>query len=122
LDWLVRYDWPGNVREMGNLVEQLLALADGPMIRADDLPAKLRSRTHAHSLDQRVRTGQASLTDAVAAFERDLIADALERVGHVQTRAARLLGVTRRILKYKMDALGIPVLRPRARAHSRKAA
>jgi transcriptional regulator with GAF, ATPase, and Fis domain len=58
----------------------------------------------------------------VAAFERDLIADALERAGHIQTRAARLLGVTRRILKYKMDTLGIPVLRPRARAHGRKAA
>ncbi len=122
LDWLVRYDWPGNVREMENLVEQLLALADGPLIHVGDLPAKLRSRAHAHSLDQRVRTGQASLTDAVAAFERDLIADALERAGHVQTRAARLLGVTRRILKYKMDTLGIPVRRPRARARGRKAA
>jgi transcriptional regulator with GAF, ATPase, and Fis domain len=119
LVWLVRYDWPGNVREMENLVEQILALADGPMI-APTTSREAASRAHAHSLDQRVRTGQVSLTDAVAAFERDLIADALERA-RASNRAARLLGVTRRIPNTRWTCWVSPVLRPRAR-HGRKAA
>ncbi len=122
MDRLERYDWPGNVREMENLVEQLLTLCEGPVIRASDLPTTFLTRAHASELRELVRSGQTSLTDAVDAFERDFIGDALERAGHVQTRAARLLGVTRRILKYKMDALGIPVRRPRLRATPRRAA
>ncbi len=122
LDRLIQYDWPGNVREMENLVEQLVALSDGPVIHASDLPATLRIRTRARALTQAVRTGEISLTEAVDAFERELITDALQRAKHIQTRTARLLGITRRILKYKMDTLGIPVSRPRSRARRLKAA
>jgi DNA-binding NtrC family response regulator len=122
LERLVQYDWPGNVREMENLIEQLVTLSDGPVIRPDDLPVNLRIRTSARGLAQKVRVGSTSLTDAVDAFERELITDALERAAHIQTRAARLLGITRRILKYKMDTLGIPVSRPRSRSQRLKAA
>ena len=122
LERLVQYDWPGNVREMENLIEQLLTLSDGPVICPDDLPVNLRIRTSARVLAQKVRMGSTSLTDAVDAFERELITDALVRAAHIQTRAARLLGITRRILKYKMDTLGIPVSRPRSCSQRLKAA
>ncbi|MBI3608435.1 MAG: sigma-54-dependent Fis family transcriptional regulator [Nitrospirae bacterium] len=122
LDRLVQYDWPGNVREMENLVKHLVTLSDRPVIHAADLPANLDIRTRPRALAQSVWMGSSSLTEAVDAFERGLITEALQRTAHVQTRAARLLGITRRILKYKMDTLGIPVARPRSRSRRLKAA
>ncbi len=122
MDRLEGYDWPGNVREMENLIERLVTLTAGPVIHDSDLPLKVRARSRTHTLAEQVRRGIVSLTQAVDAFERELILDALDRTAHVQVRAAKALGVTRRILKYKMDALGIPVKRPRARPIRRQAA
>ena len=51
--------------------------------------------------------GQVSLSDAVKSFEREIIESALRKANYIQTRTARLLGITRRVLKYKMDSLGI---------------
>lgn len=122
MDRLTGYDWPGNVREVENLMERLVTLSAGPIIQEDDLPLKIRARARTRTLAEDVRRGAVSLTQAVDAFERELILDALQRTSHVQVRAAKALGVTRRILKYKMDALNIPVLRPRARPIRRQAA
>jgi transcriptional regulator with GAF, ATPase, and Fis domain len=122
MDRLVAYDWPGNVREMENLLERLVTLSAGPVIQDAELPLKIRARARTRTLAEEVRRGAVSLTQAVDAFERELILDALDRTAHVQVRAAKALGVTRRILKYKMDALGIPVQRPRARPVRRQAA
>jgi transcriptional regulator with GAF, ATPase, and Fis domain len=122
MDRLAGYDWPGNIREMENLVERLVTLTSGPVIQDADLPLKVRARSRTRSLAEEVRGGTVSLTQAVDAFERELILDALDRTAHIQVRAAKALGVTRRILKYKMDALGIPVKRPRARPIRRQAA
>lgn len=122
IDRLVGYDWPGNVREVENLMERLVTLAAGPLITEDDLPLKIRVRVRTRTLAEDVRRGAVSLTQAVDAFERELILDALQRTSHVQVRAAKALGITRRILKYKMDTLNIPVLRPRARPIRRQAA
>jgi DNA-binding NtrC family response regulator len=122
MDRLTVYDWPGNVREMENLVERLVTLAAAQVIQEDDLPLKVRARARTRTLAEEVRRGTASLTQAVDAFERELILDALTRTSHIQVRAAKALGITRRILKYKMDALGIPVTRPRARPIRRQAA
>ncbi len=122
MDRLAGYDWPGNIREMENLVERLVTLTSGPVIQDADLPLKVRARSRTRGLAEEVRCGTVSLTQAVDAFERELILDALDRTAHIQVRAAKALGVTRRILKYKMDALGIPVKRPRARPIRRQAA
>jgi transcriptional regulator with GAF, ATPase, and Fis domain len=56
---------------------------------------------------EEVLSGHKSLSDAVDEFERDLIGEALTRTHYNQTRAAGVLGTTRRILKYRMDKLGI---------------
>jgi len=119
---LLAHPWPGNVREMENLMERLVTLAANPVIQEDDLPLKVRARATTRTLAEEVRRGAVSLTHAVDAYERELILDALARTSHVQVRAAKALGITRRILKYKMDALGIPVTRPRARPIRRQAA
>jgi len=124
VDVLLRYSWPGNVRELENLIERLLVLSEGPTVTLDDLPEAMReSNGHAGSaLRDEVLAGRKSLGIAVGEFERDLILETLQQTDFNQTRAAQKLGTTRRILKYRMDQLGIQaperdgVLRPRAPA------
>ncbi|MGH7893476.1 MAG: sigma-54-dependent transcriptional regulator [Candidatus Binatia bacterium] len=107
-DALLRYPWPGNVRELENLIERVLVLSEGPVIDLDDLPEQVR-RTDASpgDLKDQVLAGRKSLGSAVDEFEREIIAEALQQTEFNQTRAAEMLGTTRRILKYRMDKLGI---------------
>jgi len=124
VDALLRYSWPGNVRELENLIERLLVLSEGPTVTLDDLPEALREG-NGHgggALRDEVLAGHKSLGVAVGDFERDLILETLRQTDFNQTRAAQKLGTTRRILKYRMDQLGIQTperegaLRPRAPA------
>jgi two-component system, NtrC family, response regulator AtoC len=109
VDALLRYDWPGNVRELENLIERALVLSEGPAVTLEDLPATLRGQNGSApgSVRDEVLGGRKSLGDAVDEFERDLIEEALRQTEFNQTRAAERLGTTRRILKYRMDKLGI---------------
>jgi two-component system response regulator AtoC len=108
IDALLRYPWPGNVRELENLIERLLVLCDGPTIAVEDLPDQVRrSEPTPSSIKEQVLAGRKSLGDAVDDFERDIIMEALLNTDFNQTRAADMLGTTRRILKYRMDKLGI---------------
>jgi len=102
LECLQDYTWPGNVRELENVMESVLALADVETIGLEHLPARIRS----HS-EQVSGGSQICFVDAERAFETELIMKALKKSNFVQTRAAEILGISRRILKYKMDKLGI---------------
>ncbi|HSP98722.1 MAG TPA: sigma-54 dependent transcriptional regulator [Candidatus Dormibacteraeota bacterium] len=111
-DILLRYRWPGNVRELENIVERALALSLGNELTLDDLPPHLTASAADPEPVRAAATaatsnGGASLADAVDRLEHLLISDALTKAEHNQTRAAEILGTTRRILKYKMDKLGI---------------
>jgi len=115
LEILTAYSWPGNVRELENVVEQALIWSHGKPIEPAHLPSSLvqvASRTGAVVIDG--PPGQVLLEKSVLEFERKLIVDALQRTGYVQTHAATLLGISRRMLKYRMDMLGIsrPVSEP----------
>jgi two-component system response regulator AtoC len=107
---LLAYGWPGNVREVENVLERILVLAPSEgLIGPEFLPQEVREglapvATHVR---EEVLSGHKSLSDAVDEFERDLIGCALSRTHFNQTRAAAVLGTTRRILKYRMDKLGI---------------
>jgi DNA-binding NtrC family response regulator len=107
-DALLRYPWPGNVRELENLIERILVLSEGPQITLEELPDIVK-RTEASpgNLRDQVLAGRKSLGSAVDEFEREIIAEALQQTDFNQTRAAEMLGTTRRILKYRMDKLGI---------------
>jgi len=108
IDALLRYPWPGNVRELENLIERLLVLCDASTIGVDDLPEQVRrSEPTPTSIKEQVLAGRKSLGNAVDDFERDIIVEALLNTDYNQTRAADMLGTTRRILKYRMDKLGI---------------
>jgi two-component system response regulator AtoC len=106
---MIEYSWPGNVRELENVIESLLALAPTDLVTPQDLPRKVRER-EAVVVEGGLSPVFASglgFEEAEKMFETDMIMKALKRANFVQTRAAELLGISRRILKYKMDKLGI---------------
>jgi len=115
VDRLIEHRWPGNVRELENVIERLLVLSGGvPVIGVEQLPADLNQGAVIEgggngggNARGSVLSGAKTLSDAVDEFERDIIGEALEQTYFNQTRAADLLGTTRRILKYRMDKLGI---------------
>jgi DNA-binding NtrC family response regulator len=109
-DCLLHYNWPGNVRELENVVERALALSPNQTLSIDDLPAHLangRALLPLRTIADNGNDSPQSLSAAVEQLEHMLIMDALVQADHNQTRAAEILGTTRRILKYKMDKLGI---------------
>jgi DNA-binding NtrC family response regulator len=107
MELLMRYHWPGNIRELENVIEQAIVWCRGTEITTDHLPTTLKTESRHTGLRESALAGHVSLEKAVQEFERELILDALTRTGHVQTHAAALLGITRRMLKYRMDMLGI---------------
>ena len=97
---LLRYDYPGNVRELENVIERAVVLTRDDVIGAGDLPLSLTAREP--------EAGEAaSLTAVVEGLERRLIRDALARAGGVQTRAAEALGISERVLRYKLQKYGL---------------
>ena len=109
IEKLVHYPWPGNVRELDNVIERILVLTPPDVtIRPEHLPHDLLDgpAVTIHVREQ-VLSGHKTLAEAVDEFERDIIAEALQRTHYNQTRAATVLGTTRRILKYRMDKLGL---------------
>jgi DNA-binding NtrC family response regulator len=108
---LTQYNWPGNVRELENVIESLLALAPEDLIDVEILPKKILQPVNPSGIDfqpTNVFEGSLKFGDAEKRFESEMIIKALKRTNYVQTKAAELLGISRRILKYKMDKLGIP--------------
>ena len=104
---LAQYSWPGNVRELENVIESVLALVQKDSVCAADLPLRIRNEISNRDLKHDVLAGQLPFEEAERAFELEIIMKALRQTNYVQTRAAELLGISRRILKYKMDKLHI---------------
>ena len=107
VDFFISYPWPGNVRELENLIERLTILSPRETITLQSLPEGLRSQDQTVALKENVLKGSRPLSDAVDEFERELIVKALEKTGFNQTKAASLLGTSRRILRYRMEKLNI---------------
>jgi DNA-binding NtrC family response regulator len=107
VDFFMSYPWPGNIRELENLIERLTILTPHETVMLRDLPAGMRSTDQTATLKEDVLSGSRPLSDAVDEFERELIVKALQRTGFNQTKAASLLGTSRRILKYRIEKLKI---------------
>lgn len=107
VDFFTSYYWPGNIRELENLIERLTILTPHETVMLRDLPVGMRSVDQTATLKEDVLSGTRPLSDAVDAFERELIVKALQRTGFNQTKAALLLGTSRRILKYRIEKLKI---------------
>ena len=99
-DVLMRYAYPGNVRELENIIERAVVLAKGGLIATVDLPLHLRSAEGEKKLTCWKAGG--SLNETLDTVERGLILEALKDAGDVQTRAAEKLGISERVLRYKI--------------------
>ena len=107
LELMIQYEWPGNTRELGSMVERVIALTSNDYIQVNELPFSLKNNPKFKGLKESVSDGKISFLQAEEEFEREVILDALKRANYIQSHAAELLGISRRILKYKMDKLGI---------------
>jgi DNA-binding NtrC family response regulator len=111
MSMLKKYWWPGNIRELENLVERLVAVTDKDYISEEDLPLEF----HFAQLEpQGVRTDNL-FEDATNTFERNFILRALEKCGWNVTATSEYLGVPLSTLKYKMDKLEVRQLARRIR-------
>ena len=99
---LCRYPYPGNVRELENILERATALCADDRIELDDL--QLAS---AEPVEDGAAVAGETLDDHINRIEKQLILDALAKTGFNRTAAARLLGVTFRSLRYRIERLGI---------------
>ena len=102
MELLAQYDWPGNIRELENVMERAVALEASPAILPESLPAGIRGdapRTSAASADGLQQSGF-DLEAHVKEIERGYIAEALKRAGGVQVKAAELLGMSFRSFRY----------------------
>jgi DNA-binding NtrC family response regulator len=106
-EMLLTYNWPGNVRELGNVVESILALCPNAVVAEGDLPKKVRERGASTGSQPQGFASGLAFEEAERMFETEMIVKALKRANFVQVRAAEMLGISRRILKYKMDKLNI---------------
>jgi DNA-binding NtrC family response regulator len=104
---MVEYSWPGNVRELENAIEHGIAMSEGNRIDLAQLPLPVRRSGRAEALREEWRQGEINFEELVARFETEILREALEHQDWNQTRTASRLGITRRILKLKMDRLGI---------------
>ena len=107
LELMMNYDWPGNVRELENLIERIIALTSNEYIQHNELPFSLINIPKINGLKESVLNGKVSFLEAEEEFEKGIILDALKRANYVQSHAAEMLRISRRILKYKMEKLGI---------------
>jgi Nif-specific regulatory protein len=102
IDMLTSYHWPGNVRELENIVERAVVVCDSSVIHGHHLPPTLQTAEGSGTVTR------LSLAQSVAAYERDIIQDALKSTRGNRARAAKLLDTTERILGYKIKKYDIP--------------
>ncbi len=104
LERLVSYHWPGNVRELENVIERSILLAKGPRVEADDIKIEsgiVRARP-AFSAEAFLPEGM-----TLDQYEQSIIREALKRANGNKSQAARLLGLTRNALRYRLTQMGI---------------
>ena len=106
MEALVKYPWPGNIRELENTIERIVILSHGDEIGVPDLPAEVRAGV---SPADRVATGFVLPDDGVdlEEVELDLVRQALDRTGSSVPKAAKMLGLTAKTLEARMQRLGL---------------
>ena len=101
MDILMKYDYPGNVRELENIIERAVVITRDHVISIRDLPFETVSPHHFSDLKE-----GGTLRNEVESLEREMIGRALDGAGNNQTKAAELLGITERTLRYKLKKHG----------------
>ena len=108
IDMLAAYHWPGNVRELENTLERAVLVCEGNVVHGHHLPPTLQTAEASGTVTK------CALEDAVAAYEKDLIQDALKTARGNRSKAAKLLHSTERIISYKVKKYNIDCSRYRS--------
>ena len=103
-DYLLKYNYPGNVRELENIIERSVVLSRDSILTINDLPMNVKGLK---TEDKLTYADSQSLTEQVENLEKRLIYDALLNSSGNQTKAGKLLGITERNLRYKIKKYGI---------------
>jgi two-component system response regulator PilR (NtrC family) len=109
LDRMLEYEWPGNVRELENVIERIVALELGDRIGPEHLPQQIRfgTRRRASTPSIDFSSGTVDLDKALDQIEREYLEEALRRAGGVKTEAARLLNISFRSFRYRLQKHGL---------------
>jgi len=113
MEAFLSYAWPGNVRELENCIERAILLTTGDSIEIMHLPPSLRANTL-----ETDKKDQGKLSSVIEANERSLIIEALKETQGNQSKAAKYLGTTKRIVQYRIQKLGIDPSEFRIKGHS----
>jgi len=106
MDCLFAYSFPGNVRELENIIERAVALSKGECMEVEALPPTVLSGA-SPKLVSRIPAQGVQLEKLVSEYERDLLREALGKAGGVKKQAARLLGISFRSFRYRLEKLGL---------------
>ncbi len=108
MDQFIHYDWPGNIRELQNMIERAIVLSRSDTLtpRSFNFPGR-QDPSSPHPEEIRIPKEGISLTQVVEDLEKAYLQRALLQSGGIQTKAADLLGITRKILRYKMGKFGL---------------
>ncbi len=107
MDLLTGYEWPGNVRQLQNVVERCVVLASTDLIGVDDLPAELRDEDTQYKSAVDLLPVQLNLGETLERIEAALVRRALARADFVQVKAAEMLGLSKSLLQYKLKKYNI---------------
>ncbi len=108
IDYLSAYEWPGNVRQLENVIERCVVLANRDVIDVDDLPAELRDEETQFKSAVDLLPLKVNLSETLEKIEAALIRRALVHSGFVQVKTAELLDVSKSLLQYKLKKYKIP--------------
>ncbi len=100
-------NWQGNVRELENVIESALVMSRGNKIRKSDLPLEIRDQNEVLGETETLISMESGLTDTLDAIEEKMIRQALKQSGNVQAQAAKILGISRSNLQYKLKKYAI---------------
>jgi len=120
LEALIRYDWPGNVREMQNLIERLVIMSDSERIDLDFLQSYLTPKQTATAPESLHVTNTVARPMSLKEFERNEVIGALERNEWLQYKAAEALGLTPRQMGYRVKKFGLESMIAEGRAQLRR--
>lgn len=107
LNHLLGYEWPGNIRQLQNVVERCLVLVPGEVITLEDLPPEIRDEESQFKSAVDLLPVQLDLADTLEGIEAALIRRALVRADFIQAKAAELLGISKSLMQYKLKKYSI---------------
>ena len=105
MDVLIRYNYPGNIRELENIVYHSIVLSRNEIISTDDLPLGIKNLKSEEQFHKPFET--LNMPEKVEIFEKKMIIEALHESNNNQSKAAKALGISEGNLRYKLEKLGL---------------